>query len=328
MLQVQIKDEGMMFGTKSHMGYAYVDFAQFDDFAEGKTAEYDLEGNRASGADERTTTAEGKVKIALKWCPFGDAQCLQDAAAAEGLSVAGSDWTDCRDGCHNALVETLHPIHSRARHLMATAVQAGKDEERYDDIEDRYEEQAEALDEWLEHNPIGDEWKYWVRPGPPPCPPGHGGPEEPPCPGRPPLTPEESFALTWQAKRRERDDNERKHKEFKEKEKQAEKRAKEAFSAGKDAMDTIGDQLVDGARKACGESVIPFIADAGAKITKMPEGKFKTKKAQEAVSQLDDVWRSIAEFKDCLLSKWKHGDLLPSREVETLDETCFQSMSG
>jgi len=317
-----------LFGTKTHMGYAYVDFDKFDDFSKGTAEEYDLQGNMARGADDRTTAAEGKVKIALKWCPFEDFQCLSDAAESEGLSLAGTDWTDCHDGCHNALVEKLGPIYNHAKHLMATAVQAGKDEDKFDDIEDEYEDKAKELEEWLEHHPIDEHMKHWRRPGPPPCPPGHGGPEEPPCPVAPPLTPDQEFALVWQAKKRDFEHNERQHKEWKRREEEAKKKAKAAFDAGKKAMNTISDQLVEGAHNACGKLVVPFIQDATGKINKMPDGKFKIEKAEQAVRQLDAVWKAIAEFKDCLFSKWKHGDLLPSREVETLDAECYGAMEN
>eukprot|EP00931_Biecheleriopsis_adriatica_P114310 TRINITY_DN8990_c0_g1_i1.p1 TRINITY_DN8990_c0_g1~~TRINITY_DN8990_c0_g1_i1.p1 ORF type:complete len:511 (+),score=111.80 TRINITY_DN8990_c0_g1_i1:89-1534(+) len=327
-LQIQIKDEGLIFGTKTHLGYAYVDFAKFSDFADGSTEEIELQGNRAYGADERTLTAEGKVKVALKWCPFGDQECLREAAESQGLTLAGTDWTDCHDGCHNALVETLQPIYGEARHYMSAAVQAGRDEERFDDIEDHFEEEAEELDAWLEENPIDEHWKYWVRPLPPPCPPLHGGEGEPPCPEIPPLTPEQEFALLWQSKKRDRDHKEAQHQEFKRREEEAEKRAKHAFDAGKNAMDSIGEKLVEGAKNACGDVAIPFIEEAASKITKMPEGKFKVDKAQEGVEQLDAVWGSIAQFKECLLAKWKHGELLPSREVEALDAECFHGMSS
>eukprot|EP00406_Dinophysis_acuminata_P082783 CAMPEP_0179252364 /NCGR_PEP_ID=MMETSP0797-20121207/22179_1 /TAXON_ID=47934 /ORGANISM="Dinophysis acuminata, Strain DAEP01" /LENGTH=490 /DNA_ID=CAMNT_0020960197 /DNA_START=57 /DNA_END=1530 /DNA_ORIENTATION=+ len=323
MLQVQIKDRGRLFGTKTHLGYAYVDFDRFSDFSDTSVKavrEYNLEGNRAAGADERTTSAKGKVKVALKWCAFGDRQCLQDAAEGEGLSVAGADFSDCHDGCHNALVERLGPIYSHARGLMEAAVNAGKLEKEFDDIEDEFEEKAEELEAWLRENPIGEHWKHWQRPVLPPC---FAGEEDPPCPEEEPLTPEEEFALLWQGQERAREHNEAMHREFKEREEQA----KAAFEKGKRAMDTIGAELVDGARGACGGLVVPFIADAGDKITKMPEGKFKIEKAEEAVEQLGAVWKSVLAFTDCLLEKWKHGDLLPNREVEALDGECFRAMA-
>jgi hypothetical protein len=338
MLQVQVKDKSPVFGTKSHLGYAYVDFANFDEFSETTTSkDYDLGGNRAPGAQERTTVAEGQVNIFMKWCPFGDDNCLSEAA--RGLHVAGTDWTDCHDGCHNALVEKLKPIYDKARHLMASAVQAGKDKEKFDDMEDNFQLKAEELENWLDEHPIREMWKHWVRPGPPPCPappacpPGHGGegeppcPPRPPCPGPPPLTPQQQFALVWQGKEKERIHNEAQHEEYKRREEAAKEKAKRTFSQGKEAMDRIGEQLIEGGKLACGDLVTPFMEDAGNKIAKMPEGKFKIRKAEEAVSQLDAVWRSIAEFKDCLFSKWKQGDLLPSRQVEMLDEECYGGIS-
>jgi len=546
MLQVQIKDRSPFFGTKTHLGYAYVDFARFDDFEEGSFHEYPLGANRAPGASTRTTTAQGSVKIALKWCPFGDEDCLREAREGSGLELAGTDWNDCNDGCHNALVEKLRPIYSRARSLMATAVKEGRDKEKFNDVENKFEMEARRLNSWLEDHPIADYWKDWTRPGPPPCPARpsllqSGGPEdslatpaeasassangkvlarvqaqaqklaqrlararararalalaeeptklaqaqaqvqklaqklrrvrararalaraepaeptetpvtpdeptesteptepteppvtivepteppetmvepaeppviivepteppvtivepteppetvvepteppviivepteppvtivepteppetvvepteppviiveptEPPvtpaaptqppvtpalatpapCPGPPPLTSEQRFALLWQAKRRERDQREAKHAEFRKREAEARRAASRAFAAGKEAMDTIGGQLAQGARQACGELAVPFVWDAGSQITKMPKGRFSIGKAEEAMRQLDAVWRSIAEFKDCLISEWKRGHLMPSREVETLDRKCFAAIS-
>jgi len=310
------------------LGYTYVDLAQAQEYSEVTTKEFDLQGNRADGQDSRTGTAQGKVKLTLRWCPFGDDECLRDAAESEDLQVAGSDWKDCHNGCHNAIVDKLTPIYKRARDLMANAVKAGKDEKKFDDMEDEFADKAEELDEWLEHHPIAEHMKVWRRPGRPPCPAGHGGEGQPPCPGPPPLTPEQQFALTWQAQKRARDDNEHQHEVFKKKEEEAKDKAKKAFSAGKDAMETIGDELVAGAKSGCGDLVVPFIQRAGEKITKIPEGKFKIEKGEQAVRQLDAVWSSVAEFKNCLFSKWKSGSLLPNRQVQTTDDECFQSISS
>eukprot|EP00441_Pelagodinium_beii_P016225 CAMPEP_0197655114 /NCGR_PEP_ID=MMETSP1338-20131121/39257_1 /TAXON_ID=43686 ORGANISM="Pelagodinium beii, Strain RCC1491" /NCGR_SAMPLE_ID=MMETSP1338 /ASSEMBLY_ACC=CAM_ASM_000754 /LENGTH=463 /DNA_ID=CAMNT_0043230695 /DNA_START=68 /DNA_END=1459 /DNA_ORIENTATION=- len=316
-LQVAVKEEFAW--MKTHLGYAYISAADFQSFSEVTTKDFDLKGNIAEDGEHRTGSAEGQVKLTLAWCAFGDDECLQAAAGSEGYEVSGSDWTDCRNGCHDHLVPQLHPVYDRARHLMATAVQAGKDEERFDDIEDEFEERAEELEQWLEHHPIEEHMKYFRRPGPPPCPPDHGGEDQPPCPGPPELTEEQVFALLWQDKKRAYEYNERQHEEFKRREEAAEERAKKAFADGKDAMETTAAKLVAAARHACGDVVVPFVEEAGNKIAKMPEGKFKIEKAQDAVNQLDAAWRSILDFQGCLFDRWRNGYLAPSSQAVKAD---------
>lgn len=326
MIQVQIKDKDPLLGFKTNLGYAYVDFSQFSDFSGGAAGEYDLGGHRAGGAAGSTGPTGGKVKLALRWCPLGDERCLSDAVEFKGLSVAGANWTDCQDGCHNALVESLTPIYDLERKRMANAVKAVGLAAKYASNAEKYQRKAAELDAWLKQHPIADKWKRWQKPAPT-CTPSVHEWDAPDC-SDDPLTKEQELALAWQSRARARKQNEADHKNFKLKEEEFNQNKTTAYAKATTAMDTVGSQLVDGALSVCGKLVAPFMEDAGARIPKMPEGAFDVEKAEEALKQLDAVWESVADLKDCLLAKWKRGDLLPGRGPGEPGGACFEAMAA
>jgi len=326
MIQVQIKDQDPLVGVKTNLGYAYVDFSRFSDFSGGATGDYDLGGHRAGGAAGSTDPAKGKVKLALRWCPLGDTQCMSDAVELRGLSVAGADWTDCRDGCHNALVEKLTPIYDLERRRMATAVKAAGLAAKYAGTAEKLRREAAELDAWLKQHPVADKWKRWQKPAPT-CTPSVHEWDAPDC-SDDPLTKEQELALAWQSRARARKRNEAEHKKFKLKEELFRQNETKAYALATAAMDTVGSQLVDGALGVCGKRLAPFMEDAGARIPKMPEGAFEVGKAEEALEQLDAAWASVADLRDCLLAEWRRGDLLPGRGPGEPGGACFEAMAA